>query len=301
VTDARSATDPLNEPALIDRPTLLVLQLDESGPVGRLGEWLVDAGADLVIWRVFEGAPRPAIDTRGLVVLGGMAGVHESDQHPWLTEVHTELSDALREDLPVLALGLGAQALALAAGGEVGEGDEGPEYGAQLVAKRQTAATDPLLREVPITPDVIQWHSDVVTRMPKGAILLASSPYYEAQAFRIGTVAWGFQFHIETTPAIVQEWARIDSAALEGYDVPRMLARSEAAHDDIAETWAPVAANFVEVARDPASVSKPPRTVIASGSPIMDPAEIRAALAAEANAARSHPAVLPLPTFRPTD
>jgi GMP synthase (glutamine-hydrolysing) len=140
-----------------------------------------------------------------------------------------------------------------------------------------------------------------VTRMPKGAILLASSPYYEAQAFRIGTVAWGFQFHIETTPEIVQEWARIDGAALEGYDVQRMLARSEAAHDDVGETWAPVAANFVEVARDPASVSKPPRTVIASGSPIMDPAEIRAALAAEANAARSHPAVLPLPTFRPTD
>ena len=126
-----------------------------------------------------------------------------------------------------------------------------PEYGSQLVAKRQAAAADPLFRELPITPDVLQWHVDEISELPPGAVLLASSPVCEVQAFRVGRLAWGLQFHIETTPEIVALWARQDAELLQDYDLPAILERSTRAHPDIVEVWQPVVAAFVALAADP--------------------------------------------------
>ncbi len=98
---------------------------------------------------------------------------------------------------------------------------------------------------------MIQWHVDAVTELPAGAVHLASSPGCENQAFRLGRLAWGIQFHIETTPATVRRWAAEDAAALAGYDLDAILARSDAAHDDIAEVWRPFAAAFARVVADP--------------------------------------------------
>lgn len=280
---------------------VLVVELDPAAPIGPLGDWLTAAGAELGAWRAHAEPDPPSAQHDAMVVLGGHMGVYDVGEHPWLDAVRALLSTALAEQTPVLAIDLGALALALAAGGELAEGEDGGEIGPHLVAKRSTAAGDPLLREVPITPDVVQWHYDVISRLPADATLLASSPRYEAQAFRIGLVAWGFQFHIESTPDAVREWARLDAESLVGFDVEGMIRRSDDAHADIAETWAPVAEAFVRVAREPAAVAKPPRIQVQTAEPIMDPAEIRAALAAEASASRGQPGLLPMPALRPRD
>ena len=167
------------------------------------------------------------------------------------------MAEAVRTELPTLGVCLGGQLLAVATGGRVSPA-ETPEYGAQLVAKRQAAATDPLFRELPITPDVLQWHVDEVSELPPGAVLLAASPVCEVQAFRVGRLAWGIQFHIETTPEIVTEWARNDAELLADYDLPAILERSIAAHPDIAETWQPMIAAFVAAGGRPAGGRAPP-------------------------------------------
>ncbi|MCW2604739.1 MAG: synthase family protein [Pseudonocardiales bacterium] len=282
-------------------PRVLIVQIDPADPPGRLRDWLTDAGAQVAIWDVRTGLRADVDDVEAIVVLGGYSSANDSDAvAPWLAPVRAAIGVARERDLPLLCIGLGAHLLAVAAGGRVEIGDEGPEYGAQLVAKRTTAAADPLLREVPITPDVVQWHRDAVTALPPGAILLASSPSYDNQAFRIGRLAWGFQFHIEATREILARWAGDDAEVSEQWDVERLLDRLTAVEDDLAETWAPVAAAFVEVARDPAAVDAQPAVTVSTAGPIMDPAQIRAALAAEAHATRGGPVPLALPTFRPS-
>ena len=167
MADARSGTP------------ILVIENDADAPVGRLGDWLVEAGAELE-----SAMPRPAIRCRrpdaltgyrALVVLGGGMGAQDDVRAPWLPAVRQLLATAVSIELPTLGLCLGGQLLAVAAGGQVTPA-ETPEYGAQLVAKRQAAAEDPLLRELPITPDVLQWHVDEISRLPPAAVLLASSP-----------------------------------------------------------------------------------------------------------------------------
>ena len=270
---------------------ILVIENDLSDPVGRLGDWLREAGAELDVrcCPAGDSVPESLDGYAGLIVMGGYQNAYDDEESAWLPAVRALLSAAVRQELPALGVCLGGQLLAVATGGVVARA-ETPEYGAQLVAKRQAAANDTLFGELPITPDVLQWHVDEITRLPASAVLLASSPACEVQAFRVGKRAWGLQFHMETTPEVVDRWAAEDTGELADYDVEAILARSAAAHDDIAEVWQPFAARFVQVVADPSRASAPTGLPMAgaanSAQPITDPAQIRAALAAEMQAAR---------------
>jgi GMP synthase-like glutamine amidotransferase len=275
---------------------VLAVRNDDDDPLGPVGDWLRDAGAEPVEMFGTE-APDSLAGYAGLIVLGGGMGANDDAVAPWLPRVRALLRDAVRDEVPTLGICLGGQLLAVANGGTVQRNPGGPEFGAQLVAKRSAAASDPLFRPLPIAPDVIQWHFDAITRLPPGAIELASSPVCGNQAFRLGRLAWGVQFHIETTPAVVRRWAEKDAGALDGYDVEAMLRRSDAAHADIAETWQPFVAEFAAVVLDPDAVPASRSVPTSTAEPVTDPAAIRAALAAEAQAARAP--LLPLPTVRP--
>lgn len=278
---------------------LLVLQHDASDPVGPLGSWLADAGLQLEVVRPFDGEALPGelAGWDGLLVLGGAMGAADDVRAPWLPQTRALLRAAVADEVPTLGVCLGAQLLAVANGGRVGVNPDGPEIGAQLVAKRSQAATDPLFRELPITPDVIQWHFDAITALPPGAAQLASSPGCDLQAFRLGRLAWGIQFHIETTPEIVRAWAAEDAQTLADYDLEAILRRSDAVHPELEEAWRPFAQAFARVVDDPSAVAAARAVPTTTAEPITDPAAIRAALAAELSASRGH--VLPMPGVRP--
>ncbi|MEP6600004.1 MAG: type 1 glutamine amidotransferase, partial [Actinomycetota bacterium] len=270
---------------------------DPSDPPARLGEWLAGAGLEVGLHNLAAGdaLPEDLTGVAGLVVLGGGMGGADDVEAPWLPAVRALLATAVARELPTLGVCLGAQLLALATGGRVGRNPDGPEFGAQLIAKRAATANDPLFKAMPITPDVIQWHYDAVLELPPGAVLLASSPTCHVQAFRIGRLAWGIQFHLETTPQIVRGWAANDARMLAGYDVERLLARSDAVHVDITEVWRPFAVSFADVVRNPSSVPAARRMVSATAEPVTDAAAIRAALAAEMQASRPPANSSPLP------
>jgi GMP synthase-like glutamine amidotransferase len=278
---------------VVSAPRVLVVEVDPSDPVGRLGDWLTAAGLDFDI----TAAAGPLDGYAGLIILGGPQSANDDALAP-----HRQLlRDAVSAELPTLGICLGAQLLAAAHGGRVEPDPEGPEIGAQLVAKRAAAAADPLFGGLPITPDVIQWHFDAITALPPGAVHLASSPVCENQAFRLGRLAWGIQFHIETTPEMLRSWAREDATELTDYDLDLTLSRADAVDADLAEVWRPFVLTFAEIVRNPGAVAAAGTVPTSTAAPVTDPAAIRAALAAEAHAARATPTppTLPTPTLRP--
>ncbi|MEQ0562122.1 gamma-glutamyl-gamma-aminobutyrate hydrolase family protein [Amycolatopsis sp. NEAU-NG30] len=229
---------------------LLIIQPDASDPVGPLGDWLTDAGAELDV-RLPPGDDLPAdLDGyQGVVCLGGGMGAEDDAKHPWLAEVRRLLAKAAAKNLPTLGICLGSQLLAVATGGHVEAGPDGPEVGPHLVAKKDAAWTDPLFAELPLMQDVLQFHSDAITRLPPGAELLASSPRYPHQAYRLGRCVYGVQFHIETTPEVVESWAA-DCPDEAEFARPGSLEHDAlvTVHADIAETWRPFAQRFVRLA-----------------------------------------------------
>jgi GMP synthase-like glutamine amidotransferase len=230
-------------------PRLLVIQPDELDPPARLSDWLTGAGAELDVVLPAK-TDLPELDGyQGVVCLGGAMDANDALEHPWLADVRRLLARAVTARVPTLAICLGAQLLAVATGGRVTVGEQGPEVGPGLVAKRDAAWRDPLFADLPFMPDVLQFHNDVVVALPPKAELLASATRYPNQAFRIGPSAYAIQFHIETTPEIVLEWVRLSpdsaGAARPGELTPARLGQL---HDDLGETWRPFAERFVHLA-----------------------------------------------------
>jgi len=186
---------------------VLVVVHEPHAGLGRLGA-LGSAGIDER--RPDLGAELPA-DLSGhdaLVVLGGSMGAWEDEVAPWLPHTRRLLADAVERSLPTLAVCLGAQLLALATGGQVERGARGLEVGLVPIELTAVAAADPLLgpvqEQLGATFPVPHWHQDVITRLPAGAVQLASGARYPHQAFRLGERAWGLQYHPEVS---VEDWA----------------------------------------------------------------------------------------------
>jgi GMP synthase-like glutamine amidotransferase len=241
---------------------LLVIQPDADDPPGPLGDWLAGAGAEIdLVAPPADQVPANLEGYAGLVVLGGGMGAQDDFDHPWLADVRRLLAEAVTRQLPTLAICLGGQLLAVATGGGVVVGEDGPEVGPHIVAKRDLGWTDPLFADVPLMPDVLQFHSDMIDRLPPNAVLLASGTRYPNQAFRLGRCAYGLQFHIETTTDVVLEWARECPEEAEFARPGELTAeRLDRFHADMAETWRPVATRFVRLAAgdlEPAGPARP--------------------------------------------
>jgi GMP synthase-like glutamine amidotransferase len=229
---------------------ILVIEHDPSDPVLRLGEWLSEAGATLTFCRPYTGDAIPA-DLTGfdaLISMGGEMGARDDERAPWLPATRRLLAAAVATATPTLGVCLGGQLLAAATGGTVRKGEDGPEIGAYLTAKRDAAMSDPLFADLPMTPDVMQYHYDVVSTLPAGAVLLLSSMGYPHQAWRQGPAAWGVQFHFETSAEDVRQWARTEGQPLTGRLGPML----DGADEVMAEVWREFAHRFVAFARDKA-------------------------------------------------
>jgi GMP synthase (glutamine-hydrolysing) len=186
-----------------ERPILLAIQhVPWEGP-----HRILDAcgGLDVHTIKPLAGQPLPAHDqVAGAVVMGGPMNVDEVDVHPELASEREWLAEALRQDMPVLGICLGAQLLARALGAEVRAG-EGPELGYAPVDILDPH--DPVLGALAPSTTVLHWHGDVFD-LPDGAEHLARSEHTEVQAFRHGN-AWGVLFHPESDFALLEAWLAV--------------------------------------------------------------------------------------------
>jgi GMP synthase (glutamine-hydrolysing) len=140
-------------------------------------------------------------DVSGAVVMGGPMNVDDVDRHPALAEERGWLAEAVRMEMPILGICLGAQLLARALGAGVRVGER-PEIGFAPVEVHDPA--DPIVGALAPRTKVLHWHGDVFD-LPEGAVPLASSARTEMQAFRRGN-AWGVLFHPEADAALVDAW-----------------------------------------------------------------------------------------------
>ena len=182
-----------------DRPTLLAIQHVPWETPHRI----LDACGALHVRTVrpLAGHPLPPHEeVAGAVSMGGPMNVDEVERFPGLAAEREWLGEAVRREMPVLGICLGAQLLARALGAEVRPGER--ELGFASVEVHDS--DDPVLGRLAPATEVLHWHGDVFD-LPDGARSLASSEKTEHQAFRLGN-AWGVLFHPEADLALVEAW-----------------------------------------------------------------------------------------------
>jgi GMP synthase-like glutamine amidotransferase len=157
-----------------------------------------------------------------LVVLGGYMGAYEESIYPFLSYEFRLMEQALKLNIPILGICLGAQILAKVLGARVFKGDKGKEIGWMDVFK---VGEHELFQEFPNVLKVFQWHGDTF-ELPKGALRVYASEKYENQAFVYGK-AVGLQFHIEVDQSMVKEWAELYRDELQEEKVGEDMLRVE--------------------------------------------------------------------------
>ena len=163
-------------------------------------------GVELDEWLLAErgtAPPREIADYDAVLTFGGAMNADQEDRQPWLRFEKDFLAAMLDDGIPLLAVCLGCQLLAEAAGGSARRASE-PEIGWCEVEITEEGETDPVIG--PLAPRFtgFQWHSYEAVP-PDGAAILASSPIC-AQAYRLGERAWGIQFHAEVTADDAGRW-----------------------------------------------------------------------------------------------
>jgi len=143
----------------------------------------------------------------GLVILGGPMNTDQEQQYPHLTEEIRKIEQALKIDIPVLGICLGAQLIARALGAKVGRNPQ-REIGWKEVFLTEEGRGDPVLKNFAANEKIFHWHGDQF-EIPKGAVHLAYSQLCENQAFRVGNKIYGFQFHLEVDEPMVERWLQV--------------------------------------------------------------------------------------------
>ena len=190
----------------------------------RFGAMMGLPASETLAARVHAGDPIPDLDAVRAVVISGSPAMI-TDHHAWAEQAAVWVRGAVERGVPILGVCFGHQLLAYACGGAVARMAAGPEYGTAEVALTDDAATDPLFRRLPPRFPAQESHCEAVTSLPPTAVLLARSPKDRHHAFRIGTCAWGVQFHPERPAAPTRRMLDHNRPSLEkaGVDVARVL------------------------------------------------------------------------------
>lgn len=192
---------------------VLLIRNDRYESFGVAPSALAWAGLDVWTTNAKAGVEFPPLDgVAGVVAFGGTANVDQVDQHPHLASVREFTRGAVEAGIPYLGICLGSQILARALGREVVKGPV-REVGFEPIRPTHEVKDDPLLSLLVDGDMVLQWHEDT-HELPDGAVLLASGDRVPLQAYRVGTTAWGIQFHLEVDAVELGWW--LDIADAEG-------------------------------------------------------------------------------------
>ncbi len=201
---------------------LMVFQHVAAEPLGTL-HTRIRARGHRIRFHNFQRHPdaQPNVDRyHGLIVLGGPMNVEDQHRHPHLTTELRTIEATLRQGKPVLGICLGAQLLAHVLGAPVRRHTQ-LEIGWYDLKTTAEGRGDPVLGHLGECAPVFQWHGCTYD-LPSGTVQLARTDTCEQQAFRFGTNAYGFQFHLEADASMIERWLRLpayrDELASAGID-----------------------------------------------------------------------------------
>ncbi len=155
----------------------------------------------------FERTPddHPSVQKyNGLIILGGHMGVYEAEKYKHIKVEMQLIEEALKKNIPILGICLGAQLLAHVLGADVKKNHE-KEIGWCDIDLTEDGLKDPLLSHFKPREKIFQLHGDTFD-IPKSAVHLAKSDVCHGQAFRYGDKVYGLQFHLEVDQPMIQRW-----------------------------------------------------------------------------------------------
>ncbi|MBI2022246.1 type 1 glutamine amidotransferase [Candidatus Daviesbacteria bacterium] len=184
-------------------------------PPGLIADSVRKLGHGLEVVEFWKPNPRiPDIrNYQGLIIMGGPMGVYEGPDKFPSKDAEVETIKKAHEKIPIIGFCLGSQLISYAFGGSVEKniinGSHVKEVGFYKVELTPEAEEDPILKGFPNPMTVFQWHGDRFS-IPEHGVLQATNQYCVNQAFKIGDSTYGFLFHFEFRPDMVNRLIEAD-------------------------------------------------------------------------------------------
>lgn len=202
---------------------------------GDFDDWVKEALGELAVpvqvIDVLQGSslPEPG-ECSAVLVTGSHAMV--TDNLAWSLALEAWIPLLVTANVPFLGICYGHQLLARAMGGEVGYHPQGREVGTVAITLSSEAADDLLFRGLPSLFSAHTTHAQSALHLPPDAVRLACSNHEQYHAFRIGSCAWGVQFHPEYTVDVMSAYISAQEKTLrkEGRSVEDLLLQVAECH-----------------------------------------------------------------------
>lgn len=171
--------------------------------LGSMENYFVSKGHKISNTSFYLNQSLPPVDEPDvLVVMGGPMSVNEEARYPWLRREKDFIYSALKREVPVLGVCLGAQLIAAVLGASVVK-NAYEEIGWYPVRLTRGIVADEQARHLPDSFDALHWHGETFS-IPSGARNFISSEGCANQAFVYGDNVLGLQFHLEMLPSHVE-------------------------------------------------------------------------------------------------
>lgn len=228
----------------MEKKLLIVQHADTEGP-GFITDYFGSYGWSWDISNLSQGdrLPKDVDDYAAVISLGGPMNVYQDISFPFLIDEDRLITQVLVKEVPFLGICLGAQLLAKTCGGTITKARK-KEFGWYSVFVNGEAKDDRLFRDLPRTIKVFQWHEDTFD-VPPGGVLLARGQAVRNQAFRVGSNAYGVQFHLEATPDMITKWVESEKDLPEGQ---RIISKTKKFNDECQEISCSFFDNFKSLA-----------------------------------------------------
>lgn len=136
------------------------------------------------VYDLLRGVPdSEEIDAADVVLLGGSGDYSVAEGGPWLGAALETMQELHELGKPTFASCWGFQAMAQSLGGRVVTDVSRAEIGTHTVRLTSQGLADPVFKPLGHRFAAQMGHQDIVDRLPRGAVLLASTDKVENQAF----------------------------------------------------------------------------------------------------------------------
>ncbi|MGL1886730.1 MAG: glutamine amidotransferase [Reichenbachiella sp.] len=154
---------------------------------------------------VEDGDVLPAPQLCSKVIISGSHNM-VSDNLPWNLDLEKWIQNAAAVGVSILGICFGHQLIARALGGSVVNHSKGIEVGTVPIEMSETAIGDELFGALPQDFSAHASHTQTISRLPEGAVVLASNAFEKNHIVRYAPSIWGVQFHPEFTEDVMIEY-----------------------------------------------------------------------------------------------
>lgn len=188
-------------------------------------EKLEDKSRDIFVLDVQNDDELPLLGKNDAVILTGSHSM-VTDEESWSLGLEKWLPKLIEDEIPLLAICYGHQLLAKSLGGVSTYHKNGIEIGSVDINLDENSKNDKIFSKLENSFKAHTVHSQTVVRLPKNAVRLAFNSHDLNHAFRIGSCAWGVQFHPEFDKNIMDLYIT-EVAKKKNLDVEKLLSLSE--------------------------------------------------------------------------